>query len=191
MLSNSAWRTLDPTLPAQKSLYPYPASTTSRFFLLIEELGMVGATCSMSMSCKNLNMRLGHSKPDYIIMRERILLRSPPPIKNPLTGFKRLRCGNFFPVFPDSGCRRTVIGGGTIRIPDRKLFWNGKKKKFVMGLPERCSEHGFWGCYAGSVLSCLWRWIAGADKHGSKENALHGQAGVSGHCAVYGRFRSA
>lgn len=159
---NSAWRTLDPTLPAQKSLYPYPASAP-RDLLLIEELGMIGRPVHEHVMQKILHASGAFNRIHH--HAERILLRSPPHQK-PITGFKRLRRA-ISSIFPPVGVDDVIVVNYTHSRP--KIVWNGKKKKFIMGLPEKCSDHAAGGClcWVGPQLFMAvdsWR-----DKHGSKE----------------------
>ena len=159
---NSAWRTLDPTLPLQKSLYPYPASAP-RDRLLIEELGMIGRPVS-----EHIMHRILHASGAFNRIHhhaERSLLRSS-PYRKPITGFKRLRLA-ITSIFPSLGVDDVVVVDYTYSSP--KIVWNTKRKKFFMGLPEKCSDHTAGGClcWVGPQLFTAidnWR-----DKHGSKE----------------------
>lgn len=159
---NSAWRTLDPALPVHKSLYPYPSSAP-RDLQLIEELGMIGRSVE-----ENVMQRILHASGAFNRIHhhaERILLRSPPHQK-PITGFKRLRRA-ISSVFPPVGVDDIIVVEYAYSRP--KIVWNMKRKKFIMGLPEKCNEHAAGGClcWVGPQLFLAvdsWR-----DKHGSKE----------------------
>lgn len=135
----SAWRTLDPSIPAKKTLYPYPASS-SRDPRLIEELGMVGRPVSEHVMVKILQASGAFIRIHQYA--ESLLLRAPLHHK-PVAGFTRLQRA-IASAFPLVGVEDVIMVDYTYSSP--KILWDKYTKRFVMGVPGKCSKHIEGGC---------------------------------------------
>lgn len=134
---DAAWRALDASLPPQKNLYPYPASSASDL-QLIEEMGMVGRPVPEHVMSRILQASGAYTR----IHRhaESLLLRAPRSKQvTTIAGFKRLQRA-ITSVFPSVRPTDVILVDYTYSSP--KIIWDAKGKKFVMGIPEKCAEHG-------------------------------------------------
>lgn len=136
---NEAWRTLDPALPADKILYPYPVSST-RDIRLIEELGMIGRPVADHVMVKILQPSGAFTRVHHYA--ESLLLKSPPHRK-PVAGFTRLQRA-IASVFPSVKPEDVIMANYKHSGP--KMLWDPKTRKFVLGVPAKCSEHSEGGC---------------------------------------------
>lgn len=136
---DKAWRTLDPALPTDKILYPYPASST-RDVRLIEELGMIGRPVADHVMVKILQPSGAFTRIHHYA--ESLLLKSPPHRK-PVAGFTRLQRALSY-VFPSVKTEDVIMVNYKHSSP--KMLWDVETKKFVLGIPAKCSEHTGGGC---------------------------------------------
>lgn len=134
---DAAWRTLDASLPKQKNLYPYPASSSSDLHL-IEEMGMVGRPVPEHVMTRILQASGAFTR----IHRhaESLLLRAPRSKQiATVSGFRRLQRA-ISSVIPSVRPDDVVLVDYAYSSP--KIVWDVKGKKFVMGIPDKCAEHG-------------------------------------------------
>ena len=134
-----AWRTLDPALPTDKIIYPYPASST-RDVRLIEELGMIGRPVADHIMVKILQPSGAFTRVHHYA--ESLLLKAPPHRK-PVAGFTRLQRAISY-VFPSVKSEDVIMVNYKHSSP--KMLWDVKTKKFVLGVPAKCGEHTEGGC---------------------------------------------
>ncbi|KZP21159.1 hypothetical protein FIBSPDRAFT_1044324 [Athelia psychrophila] len=147
----TAWRILEPSLPASKILYPYPISSAARDLPLIKELGMIGRPVSDHIMSKILHPSGAYSRIHHHV--EKSLLRAPSHnIEVP--GMARLQRA-IKSLLPAGSIDSEIVGVVNHKYSTPKIAWNSRAKKFVMRVPERCVEHapaGGCSCWVGPYL---------------------------------------